>query len=368
MTTPLRPAERVRIVERGRVAVGRQVDLVTANAVEAYVRAWVQTRDDLARAAADAAVQAESMGNARNPAAYRTARLQQALAGLTTELQRVGMLTGVEVTNVVGPIVQVPLGVLNELTQGAVQLNRVPAGELRAIVQRQQENIASRYLVLSVDAEQALRDGLLRGITRGASVADTARDIVRTTQAATAARLGVSADLDAASQAIVDEVRNAFAGGMQRALVLARTELVDASRVATTASYLAAPDVVAGWEWMATLDPRTCPACWGMHGQAFTSEDFQEGHPQCRCAQSPILVGETPGGNGLQDAEQAFRRLSAEQQEVVLGPARLAAWRDGVPLSAMATRRDNPGWRAGHYVTPVRDLPTGGLTGGRGSA
>lgn len=359
MTIPLRPTERVAVVERGRVAVGRQVDQVTANAVEAYVRAWVQTRDDLVRAAADAAEQARATGDERNPAAYRTARLQQALAGLTTELQRVGMLTGVEVTNVVGPVVNVPLEVLRDLTNGAVQLNRVPAGELRAIVRRQQENIASRYLVLSVEAEQALRDGLLRGITRGASVADTARDIVRTTQAATAQRLDVADGLDAAPAAIVDEVRNAFAGGMQRALVLARTELLEASRIATTASYLAAPDVVVGWEWMATLDAnRTCAACWAMHGEVFPPDVQQDSHVQCRCAQSPILVGETPGENGLQDRDEAFRRLSAAQQENVLGPARLQAWRDGVPLRAMATRKDNPGWRASYNVTPVRDLPT----------
>ena len=355
MTTPT--TDRVRVVQSGRVAVGRHVDRVTAAAVESYVRAWTATRDDLVRAAAQAAEQARATGQQANPAAYRTARLQQALAGLTAELQRVGMLTGVEVTDVVAPVMAVPQRVLADLTRGAVQLNRVPQGELRAIVQRQQEKIASDYLVLSIDAERALRDGLLRGITRGAGVAETARDVVRTTQSATAARLGYPDGLDAAPQAIVDEVRGAFAGGMQRALVLARTELIDASRVATTASYLAAPDVVAGWEWMATLDPRTCPACWGMHGRYFPADQHQEGHQQCRCAQSPVLVGERPGALGLQDADQAFSRLSPGQQQQVLGPARLDAYRQGVPLSAMAQRRDNRGWRQGYYVTPVADLP-----------
>ena len=356
------PAERVRILERGKVTVGRQVDSVTAGAVDAYVRAWTSTRDDLVAAAADAARQARETGDERNPAAYRTARLQQALDGLTVELQRLGSRTGVQVTNVVPPVMEVPRRVLRDLTAGAVQLNRVPAGELRAIVQRQQEKIASDYLVLSVDAERGLRDGLLRGVTRGSSVADTARGILRQTQATTAQRLGIgsAAELEAAPAAIVDEVRQAFAGGMQRALVLARTELIDASRVATTASYLAAPDVVAGWEWMATLDPRTCGACWGMHGEVFPPDAHQEGHQQCRCTQSPLLVGERPGENGLQDSRQAFDQLTADQQRQVLGPARLKAYQDGVPLRAMAQRRDNRGWRAGNYVTPVRDLPDPG--------
>ncbi|CAA9539271.1 MAG: hypothetical protein AVDCRST_MAG91-3680, partial [uncultured Sphingomonadaceae bacterium] len=258
--------------------------------------------------------------------------------------------------------------VLADLTRGAVQLNRIPQGELRAIVQRQQEKIASDYLVLSVEAEQALRDALLRGITRGSSTADTARDIVRTAQAKTAQRLGVKGDLDGASRAIVEEVRDAFAGGMQRALVLARTELLEASRVATTASYLAAPDVVIGWEWMATLGTRTCAACWAMHGRYFPPDQQQESHQQCRCSSSPVLVGERPGENGLQDRDEAFSRLSEAEQVQVLGPGRYAAWREGVPLSAMASRRDNDGWRAVYYVTPVRDLPgeqpLGGATQG----
>lgn len=353
--------DKVAVLEGGKVTVGRHVDAVTARSVDAYVAAWVSVRDDLVRAAAEAARKAEATGDVRSPAAYRTARLQRTLDELTAQLQRLGMATGVEVTNVVAPVMQVPQQVLRELeVAGAPALNRAPAGELSAIIRRQQEAIASRYLVLSVEAEASLRDALLRGVARGSGTDVVARDMVRQAQAGAAARLGIgsAAELEGAAASIVAEVRGAFAGGMQRAQVLARTELIDASRVATTASYLANPEVVQGWEWMATLDPRTCPACWGMHGQVFAPDVFQEGHQQCRCTQSPLLTGERPGQGGLQDRDAAFRQLSHAEQLQVLGPQRLQAYEAGVSLDAMAQRRDaNGAWRASYGVTPVAQLP-----------
>lgn len=353
--------DKVAILEGGKVTVGRQVDAVTAAAVDQYVAAWASVRDDLVRTAAEAARLARETGDPRNPAAYRTARLQRSLDELTAQLQRLGMATGVEVTNVVPPVMDVPQQVLRELeVAGAPMFTRAPAGELQAIVRRQQEAIASKYLVLSVEAEQSMRDALLRGIARGEGADAVARGMVRQAQANTAARLGIgsAAELDGAAASIVAEVRQAFAGGMQRAMVLARTELVDASRVATTASYLASPDVVQGWEWMATLDERTCPACWGMHGQVFAPDVHQEGHQQCRCTQSPLLTGERPGENGLQDRDAAFQAMDREEQLQVLGPQRLALLEAGkVTLADMAQRRDNSGWRAGYYATPLADLP-----------
>lgn len=358
MTTPT--AERVAILQGGKVTIGRQVDATTARSVDAYVRAWVSTRQDLVAAAAEAHRVAAATGNERSAAAYRTARLNKVLAELTAQLQRLGMRTGVQVTDVVPDVMAVPAQVLEALDPGGLGgLNRVPARELEAIIRRQQEVIASKYLVLSVEAEQSMRDALLRGVARGSGTDAVARDMVRTAQAGAARRLGIgsAAELDAAPAAIVDEVRAAFAGGMQRAQVLARTELIDASRVATTATYLAAPGVVAGWEWMATLDARTCGACWAMHGRVFAPDVHLEGHQQCRCVQSPLLHGERPGENGLQDADAAFARLTRQQQIQVLGPKRLELVEQGrATLGDMATRRDNPGWRAGHYVTPLDQL------------
>lgn len=360
----VKPRAKVAVLEAGKVTVGAEVDAVTARSVDAYVAAWVTVRDDLVRAAADAQRQAAATGRTDSPAAYRTARLNKALDELTTQLQRLGMRTGVEVTNVVPTVAAAPQQVLRNLeVAGGPALNRVPARELEAVVRRQQEAIASRYLVLSVEAEASLRDALLRGVARGEGAEAVARGMVRQAQATTAARLGIgsAAELQGAAASIVAEVRGAFAGSMQRAMVLARTELIDASRVATTATYLANPDVVQGWEWMATLDPRTCAACWGMHGQVFAPDVHQEGHQQCRCTQSPLLVGERPGENGLQDRDEAFRRLGRAGQLQVLGPARLAAYEAGVPLDAMAQRRDaNGAWRASYGVTPLAQLPRPG--------
>lgn len=357
MTTPTR--DRVAILQGGKVTVGRHVDAVTARSVDAYVRAWVNVRDDLVAAAADAHRRAAAGGGEGNVSAWRTARLNAALSELTVQLQRLGMRTGVMVTDVVAPVMAVPQDVLAALAPGYATLNRVPAGELEAMVRRTQEAIASRYLVLSVEAEASMRDALVRGVARGSGTTATARDMVRTAQAGAASRLGIksAAELDRAPAAVVAQVRDAFAGGMQRAQVLARTELIDASRQATTASYLASPDVVQGWEWMATLDSRTCGACWAMHGEVFAPDVHQEGHQQCRCTQSPLLPGDRPGRTGLQDRDAAFQAMPRAKQLEVLGPRRLALIDQGkATLADMATRRDNAGWRAGHYVTPLDQL------------
>lgn len=352
--------ERVAILQGGKVTVGAHVDAVTSRSVDAYVRAWASVRNDLVRAAADAHRIAAATGNVTNPSAWRTARLQAALNELTVQLQRLGLRTGVQVTGVVPDVMAVPQQVLDALAPvGLPSFNRVPAAEMAAIIRRQQEAIASRYLVLSAEAELSLRDALLRGITRGSGTDVVARDMVRTAQAGAARRLGIGSavELEAAPAAVVAEVRAAFAGGMQRAQVLARTELIDASRVATTATYLAAPDVVAGWEWMATLDSRTCGACWSMHGKVFAPDVHLEGHQQCRCVQSPLLHGERPGDTGLRDRDLAWSELSRDHKLAAVGPERLKLLEQGrASLDDMATRRDNPGWRAGHYVTPLDKL------------
>lgn len=353
-------AERAAAVRAGRITVGRQVDAATRAIVEAYTRAWQQVRDDLVAAAVEAEARALATGDVANPAAYRTARLQASLRELTRQLRALARIAGVEVTGLVPPAVTVPRQVISRLSKaGGLRFNLPPSRALEAVVRRSVERIASDYAALSADAEQALRTALLRGVAGGRGVDPVARDMVREARRLTAARHGVDlADLEAGQVAerIVTEVRGAFGGGMSRALVLARTELIDASRYATTASYLASPGLITGWRWLATLDARTCPACWSMHGRLFKPDEHLAGHQQCRCVSVPVLATDRPGDGDVGHAPAAFRALPREQQLQVMGPARLAYLDAGGAWDRLAVRRDNPGWRHAHYATPVRDL------------
>lgn len=125
-----------------------------------------------------------------------------------------------------------------------------------------------------------------------------------------------------------------------RAVCWLRTEQIDIYRSATMAGYRAAPaGMLSGWQWLADLDDRTCPACIAMHGTVHPlSEDGPDDHPQGRCCAIPVLRGEEPFV--AEDASEDWLASMTETEQVeALGPARWEAWRSGVPLQEMAAWR-----------------------------
>jgi hypothetical protein len=352
VAAPERAPRAVALVEGGSVRIARNVDAATRQVVQAYTTAWQRVAGELKRAALDAA---KAAGGDRNPAAYRTARLSRSLQAIGDQLRELGKVQGVNVSRLVPPVVSIPDEVNAALADArGLSWNLTPSGALRGIIARTTERITSNYEALTEHAQEQLRTSLVRGIAAGQGPRTVAAQLVADTE-----RLD-----DPLAEAIVGEARSAFGGGLTRALVVTRTELLDASRYATTESYLANPGLVVGWRWLSALDRRTCGACWAMHNSFHEPDETLEGHPQCRCAQSPVLAGddEIDPDTGrplddLGDPEEAFERLTRAEQLDVLGPKRLAAYEEGVPLRAMAARRDNPGWRASHQLTPLRDLP-----------
>lgn len=365
MPAPRRKAAtRLSLVTAGRVELGRHVDAVTAEQVRVWSAAWQTTYDDLVRAAAAAASAPDgSLG-----AAHRTARLDASLAALTGQLRALGKRQGVTVAGLIPPAVSIPVEVQHQLA-GAAGLvwNLPPERALASIVQRTSEQVASRYLVLTATAEEELRKAMVRGIAAGEGPRAAARQLVAATQSATALSLGTSLDdvrAGRGAEAIVREVQGAFAGGLARANNLMRTELLDASRLATRDSYLANPGLVGGWRWLSTQDRRTCPACWGMHNTVHPASEQLEGHQSCRCAPVPILAGDDEldprTGRTLDDLghpDDAFRKLDREDQLRILGPKRLEAFDNGTPLRAFAKHQQNTGWRDSYHVAPLSELP-----------
>lgn len=74
-----------------------------------------------------------------------------------------------------------------------------------------------------------------------------------------------------------------------RALVVARTEIISAYRSASLTTYRANADVCDGWTWMAAQDGRVCPFCASMDGTFHTLDEDLNAltHPNCRCCPAP---------------------------------------------------------------------------------
>lgn len=79
---------------------------------------------------------------------------------------------------------------------------------------------------------------------------------------------------------VAAQIQHEMGGNLTRALTISRTETLRAYRTATLANYAANSDVVKGWEWQATKDPRACLACLALDGKSFGSDElFMKAHP-----------------------------------------------------------------------------------------
>lgn len=344
-------AETLRLVAAARQAVDDILDGTTRTLAGAWVTAWDQLALDLLLALDDLIA---TIGGGDWPSRSRidrAARLQQALDTAARALDELTATVRTHVTN--GAQGAASAGITSQAgiiasqmpptASRAVlltQLTRWSERDLAAIVARTTEQINAVTKPLTAEATDAMRRELVRGVAVGAHPHDAARRML--------ARL-----------------EGEFNGGLTRAVVIARTEMLDAHRQAARAAQDANAEVLAGWIWMASLSRNSCPACWAMHGTEHPlSEPGPQGHQQCRCSRAPqaktwralgINAPEPP--SVIPDAEQTFRALPREDQLRVMGPARLAAYeRGGVAWNDLAVRRDNPDWRPSYVPTPVRQL------------
>lgn len=182
---------------------------------------------------------------------------------------------------------------------------------------------------------------LVRGITVGDNPQRVARDLVR-------------------------KAEGRFNGGLTRAMTIARTETLDAHREATKASERVNSDIIGGWEWYATLDAMTCPACLAMHGSVHDAgEPGPVGHQNCRCARLTVTKSWAElGFNDIeeppsltQDPEAWFNGLTEDTQRQIMGPERLELLQSGqIKWSDLAMLQHNHGWRDSYHPTPLKRL------------
>lgn len=137
-------------------------------------------------------------------------------------------------------------------------------------------------------------------------------------------------------RAIARDIKRILGSTLTRALTIARTEMLQAYRDATLDAYRRNRHVVMEWAWLATVDARTCPVCWAMHGTVHSLDERLESHPACRCAMVPLTrpwaeIGTAGQATGWRPplGTDLFARLPAGDQRRILGPGKYRAYRDG---------------------------------------
>lgn len=231
-----------------------------------------------------------------------------------------------------------------------VAFNRVDPAQLQAIVYRSTQQITALTIPLSAEATAAVQSELIRGIAVGEHPNRAARRMLQ-------------------------RVEGRFNGGLSRAINISRTEMLDAHRNAAWAQDLANADVLQKWEWLATLDSRTCASCLVQHGNRFELDvPGPNDHQQGRCARVPVTktweeLGfsgiEEPPGSGLPDSKSWFDAQSDAVKRGILGPTRLQMLDAGeISWDDLSAVHPNAGWRDSYGVPSISDLRSGqGATG-----
>jgi hypothetical protein len=278
----------------------------------------------------------------------RSQRAQAALEAVAGALDRVAEQTGIIVTGDLRRLIQAAADAEVDMTATqltgtrradlAATLVRADADQIAAMVTRATQQITALSLPVAAETAAVIRRELLRGVAVGDNPRAAARRMVR-------------------------GVEDRFEGGLARALVISRTEMLDAARNAAMEAGKANADVLTGWVWVAELSHRTCPACLSMHGTEHgLDEPGPLGHQQCRCARVPkTKTWAELGFPGIKDAADAtpdaaawFDGLGDAVQRQILGPKRFEAWKAGrYPMDRWATRRTAAGWRDSYVPSPA---------------
>lgn len=339
------------VVALARASRARTVE-VTDQQVIALTQAWVEAWDTLAPEFADALAALVAGADGTIPASVvaKDRRITQALARARVTLDdlAVGARDRVlnDVATVVLDAVDAHLATLQaQLPAEApgVVLGTLDPDALDAIVARTTGRIEAKTLALPAEVAALMKAELVRGITVGDNPNTVARRIMARTE-------------------------GTFNGGLARATRLARTEMLDAHRMADLRSAQANRHLIAARVWVATLDSRTCGSCLAQHGTEWPVDTFgPEDHQQGRCT----FIDRTKtwaelGFTGIEDDDQDlpaerddwWANMTPDSQNAVLGKTRADLLRDGqITWADLSTRRENPDWRPSQVLTPIRDLP-----------
>lgn len=129
---------------------------------------------------------------------------------------------------------------------------------------------------------------------------------------------------------IARNIRLDMAGDLSRALRIARTEIVRASREASREIYKANPDVVNGYIRRSARSERTCTACWAMDGEIYKLDEPLDDHPNGLCYMVPYLPDAADKYDLSDTGSAAFEKLSDEQKQAIFGPVKFEGYKQGL--------------------------------------
>lgn len=341
----------LRLVQEMRQSLDKILDGTTRDLTKAWVRAW----DELIavfNAAADELIAAAMDGRWPSRAQVaRSTRAQRALDLAAQSLAVLAMQASNDISKAAWQAVYLAVEsykpiLLSQLPPRAevgIGFDRIDLNAVEWIVKRTTEQINARHWPLAMDATEAMRRELVRGVVVGDNPRTAARNIVT-------------------------RCEGAFNGGLSRAVNIARTEMLDAHRAGAQASQDADADVLAGWIWHCKLDTRSCPSCWAMHGTLHPlAEPGPLDHQSGRCSRTPKTktwaelgfdIPEPP--DVLPDAQSAFRALPRDDQLKIMGPQRLNLLDAGrINWADIPQRRTTTGWRDSYHARSASDLERG---------
>lgn len=336
------------IVNADRIRLNGFVDEHVLGLLRAWVAAWDTLAPEL-EAALDVLIAGAGQGDVVTAAqVHRAQRLQQALLRAQEMGEGLAQTAG-ETTAATIPEIVTMAGDASRATTLA-QLQHLPSlpawvqldpTAADAIVARTTQTIHALTIPLS-DAMVAVMRGQLRnGIIVGANPRQTARRIMK-------------------------QLEGGFMGGAARAERIARTEQLDAHRVAQHAAEQNNRSVLKGWVWYTTFDKRTCPSCLVKHGTEYPIEEYgPNDHQNGRCTRLPItktaaelgFVGIREPDSTLPDAKAWFDNLTEDSQRAIMGAGRFKLYQDGIASwEDMTTKRETPAWRDSWGVPTVKQL------------
>jgi hypothetical protein len=140
--------------------------------------------------------------------------------------------------------------------------------------------------------------------------------------------------------------------GLDRSLLIARTEMNRAYRSGSTEQYRES-GVVVKFKRLVARD-EACASCLALDGEEFDSADELDDHPNGRCTVVPVIEGiDSPT---WQEGSDWFSMQDEARQRDILGPGRFELYKGGMPLSDMVHKTHSDEWGDSPALIPLRDL------------
>lgn len=336
------------------VTIDAHVGVVEARIVEAWARAWAELQNEWREVAMDlAAVHAATGAWPSRAAILRARRVRAALADTQEAIEDVVSHIGGTVRTATTRLgedaarfqadiiaSQLPDDTTPGWVPGALEVTGYDRDAVTRIVERSTEQITSLMLPLPAQAAAAVKALLVKGVSLG----DNPRTVARS---------------------IETRVGGALDGYRNRALVIARTEMLDVHREVAAMVEHDNKDLVTEWVWVASLDRRTCPSCLAMHGTRHPiAETGPDDHQQGRCARVTKTRSWRDLGfdvdepdDMIPDARAWFDSQPPAVRAAMFGRDRVKLLDSGaVGWEDLATRRTTSGWRDSYVPTPVSVL------------